>query len=118
MRGSTGSATVPHQPWCSSTAAGGARAIPGPTTGRPAIAGCEADARGTGQLPSGGASAEGFWLAGAGMGCLAGPFLADRRHAADWRVSPLRAASLSGVAPAIVTPAWFDPLRDEGTAYA
>lgn len=38
------------------------------------------------------------------------------RH--DWRFSPLRAESLSGVAPAIVLLAGLDPLLDEGQAYA
>src|SRR5215217_851052 len=37
---------------------------------------------------------------------------------ADPRLSPLRAPELTGVAPAIVVTAGFDPVRDEGLAYA
>lgn len=82
------------------------------------VAGSYADAHENARFPSRTENAEGYFLSRAVMEWFCGHYLADPDHAADWRVSPLRAASLAGVAPAIVTTAWFDPLRDEGAAYA
>ncbi len=70
------------------------------------------------RFPSRDENAEGYFLSRAVMEWFAGHYLADAGHGADWRVSPLRAQSLAGVAPAVVCTAWFDPLRDEGAAYA
>jgi acetyl esterase len=43
---------------------------------------------------------------------------AGDHDARDPRISPLRAGDLVGLAPAVITTAGFDPLRDEGAAYA
>ncbi len=61
---------------------------------------------------------EGFQLTAAEMEWFSDQYLADPADAADVRVSPLLAPSLAGVSPAFVTIAGFDPLRDEGLAYA
>jgi acetyl esterase len=62
--------------------------------------------------------ADGFMLTRDSMRWFIAHYLAGGSDAADWRVSPLRAPSLAGVAPAVVVTAGFDPLRDEGDAYA
>ncbi|HEV8143544.1 MAG TPA: alpha/beta hydrolase [Methylomirabilota bacterium] len=62
--------------------------------------------------------ADGYLLTRDSMRWFFDHYLASSDQAADWRVSPLRARSLAGVAPALVVTAGFDPLRDEGEAYA
>ncbi len=80
--------------------------------------GSYADAKENARFPSRRENAEGYFLSRAVMEWFCGHYLADAKDGADWRVSPLRATSHKGLAPAIVTTAWFDPLRDEGAAYA
>jgi acetyl esterase len=82
------------------------------------VAGNYADAGENARFPSRTENAEGYFLSRAVMEWFAGHYLEDTSHGADWRVSPLRAKTLAGLAPAIVCTAWFDPLRDEGDAYA
>jgi acetyl esterase len=62
--------------------------------------------------------ADGYMLTRDSMRWFRAQYLAREEDAADWRVSPIRAASLAGVAPALVVTAGYDPLRDEGEAYA
>jgi acetyl esterase len=62
---------------------------------------------------------EGFLLTNAEMDWFETNYLgAARAHASDPRASPLLAEDLSGLAPAFVVTASFDPLRDEGEEYA
>jgi acetyl esterase len=82
------------------------------------VVGNYADATANARFPSRAENAEGYFLSRAVMQWFAGHYLEDASHGADWRVSPLRAKTFAGLAPAVVCTAWFDPLRDEGKAYA
>ena len=64
------------------------------------------------------AHAEGYLLVRENILWFRDNYLRDERDIADWRASPLLAPDLSGVAPAYILTAGFDPLRDEGEAYA
>jgi acetyl esterase len=62
--------------------------------------------------------AEGYFLTRDAIAWFRDLYTPDPGVRTDPRCSPLRAHSLSGVAPALVTTAGFDPLKDEGRAYA
>ena len=64
-------------------------------------------------------NAAGYLLTAADMRWFWGHYLGDdTARGAEPYASPLRAASLAGLPPALVITAELDPLRDEGEAYA
>ncbi len=63
-------------------------------------------------------NAEGYGLTREGMIWFWNHYLGNQADAANPHVSPLRAESLSGLPPAFVQTAEYDPLRDEGELYA
>jgi acetyl esterase len=62
--------------------------------------------------------AKGYFLTWDMMNWFTRQYLPDQRMADDLRASPLRSRDLSGLPPATVITAEYDPLRDEGEAYA
>jgi acetyl esterase len=61
---------------------------------------------------------EGYLLSTAAREWFQRCYLPEGADVTDWRLSPLLAPAVEGVAPAVVVTAEFDPLRDEGAAYA
>ena len=61
---------------------------------------------------------DGYGLNAATMEWFFDHYTPDKAGRDDWRISPLRAKSLAGLPPALVITAGYDPLRDEGRAYA
>jgi len=61
---------------------------------------------------------EGFLLTKKAIEYFRGHYLPQGSDWLDWRASPLLAHSLAGLPPAYVLTASFDPLLDEGRAYA
>jgi acetyl esterase len=69
------------------------------------------------RYPSRVENAEGYFLTAGDMRWFMGHYLGDDSRAAEPGASPLR-GDLTGLPPAVVATAEFDPLRDEGEAYA
>jgi acetyl esterase len=61
---------------------------------------------------------DGYLLTRDSMRWFIAHYLPSSDEARDWRASPLRAPSLTGLPPALIITAGFDPLRDEGESYA
>jgi len=63
-------------------------------------------------------NAEGYFLTADDMVWFRDHYLGATTDFADPMMSPIKASNLAGLAPAVVATAEFDPLRDEGNAYA
>ncbi|MEZ5377968.1 MAG: alpha/beta hydrolase [Acidimicrobiales bacterium] len=72
----------------------------------------------TQRFPSHTENASGYVLTRETMDWFMAHYLEHPDDAGDWRASPLRAPSFERLPPALVITAEFDPLRDEGAAYA
>jgi acetyl esterase/lipase len=68
--------------------------------------------------PSTAALAEGYVLTFAIMKFFRAAYLSGPQDQTDWRASPLLARDHSRLPPALIITAGYDPIRDEGKAYA
>lgn len=68
--------------------------------------------------PSHQANGQGYLLTSDTMKYFHDHYITDPAHDLDWRASPLLHTDLSALPPALVITAGYDPLRDEGAAYA
>jgi acetyl esterase len=71
-----------------------------------------------GEFPSHQRNGKGYLLTSEGIDYFRGCYLPNPKDWTDWRASPLLAANHAGVAPAFIMTAGYDPLLDEGRAYA
>jgi acetyl esterase len=69
-------------------------------------------------FPSRTSNGQGYLLTADTMKYFHDHYITDQASDLDWRASPLLAPSLAGLPPALVLTAGFDPLLDEGLAYA
>ena len=70
------------------------------------------------QAPSHTTNGQGYLLTSDSVAYYRGQYFADEAQWLDWRASPLLAPDLTGLPPALVLTAGYDPLRDEGRQYA
>ena len=68
--------------------------------------------------PSHQANGQGYLLTADTIRYFHDHYITDPKHDLDWRASPLLHPDLSRLPPALVLTAGYDPLRDEGAAYA
>ena len=62
--------------------------------------------------------AEGYLLSTSDMRWFWDQYVPDVKQRTDWKAAPLLAEDLAGLPPTLLLSAEFDPLRDEGEAYA
>ena len=82
------------------------------------LAGCYGSAAANAKYPSRQENANGYFLTGDSMRFFAGQYLPRLKDSEDPRASPLLSKTLANLPSAVICTAEFDPLCDEGEAYA